>query len=77
MSEPTSVLATALEQAEMSLRSLWLRYVGLGGTATIAQVDAHIRDETSLDEHQHDVLVHALNERFFEMDLDHPLPYSR
>jgi hypothetical protein len=57
----------------MNLSSLWLRYVGLGGTASMAGFDAHIRDRATLDRHQHDVLVHPLNERFCEMDLGRPL----
>jgi hypothetical protein len=70
-----SVLAAAREQAQLSGWELWLRYFALGGTATREGLECHIMGGGVLDDHQNDVLVHALNERFAEMDLGHPLPY--
>jgi hypothetical protein len=70
-------LQVAFEQSELPLFGLWLRYVGLGGTAPIGDMHAHIRGTGSLDTVQHDMLVQALNERFMERELNHPLPYVR
>jgi hypothetical protein len=75
-------LRAAMAQAELSLPELWLRYFALGGTATAEEVGAHVdgAPQRAFDDDgdvQHDTLVHALNERFMEMDLDHPLPYLR
>ena len=71
-----SLLEAARQQAELSSCELWFRYFTLGGSASQAEVEGHIRDGGVLDDGQHDVLVHALNERFVEMDLGYPLPYS-
>ncbi len=78
-SEPDArpeLLVAALEQTGWSLEQLWIHYVGLGGTAVILDVEAHLADLNALPPGQHDVLVHALNERL--ADLDHPLrvPYA-
>ena len=69
-------------QAELTVPELWLRYFALGGTATPEEVEAHVDGQRGSpfdddDDVQHDMLVHALNERFMEMELDHPVPYLR
>ena len=70
-------LEVAFEQSELTLFGLWLRYVGLGGTAPIGDMHAHIRGTAIMDTVQHDMLVQALNERFMERELNHPVPYVR
>jgi hypothetical protein len=60
----------------LSGRDLWLRYLALGGGESPGKVMTHIAVGGILDDFQHDILVHALNERFMEMGLDHPVPYS-
>lgn len=69
----------ALVEADLSVPELWLRYIGLGGTATAPEVTAYVegRADPPLDDVQHDTLVQAVNERFMEQHLDHPLPYHR
>jgi hypothetical protein len=44
-------------------------------TATDAQLESHLGNEEVLTDDEHNMLVHALNERFSDMDLDHPIPY--
>ena len=70
-------LQLAFEQTDLTLIGLWLRYVGLGGTAPVDEVHAHLRGNRILDPSQHDMLVQALNERFMEWDMNHPVPYER
>jgi hypothetical protein len=72
-----SVLEAAREQAGLSAWQLWLRYFALGGSALASDVARHLRTGDVLSDHEHEVLVHALNERFVEMDLDHPLSYAK
>ena len=69
-------MEAAQEQASLSNWELWLRYFALGGSASPGKLQRHSRDGGVLDEGQHDVLVHALNERFAEMELGHPLAYA-
>ena len=71
-----NILQAARDQACLSKWDLWVRYFALGGSASLDAVDRHIGDGDVLDAGQHDVLVHALNERFAEMDLGRPLTYA-
>lgn len=71
-----NVLVAAYEQAELTLWELWVRYFALGGTAPLPDVHAHINGAETLGTVEHDTLVHALNERFVERDMDHPVPYA-
>ncbi len=70
-----------LEQARSSLglpiADLWFRYFALGGMRPAFEVEAILYDALTVSDHEHDVLAVALNERFFELGRDHPVPYSR
>jgi hypothetical protein len=72
-------LQAALVHSELTLAELWLRYFALGGTASAVEMTAYVQGlgDGGFDDAQHDVLVQSFNERFMEMDLDHPLPYHR
>ena len=50
--------------------------VPAGGTTTRAGLARFLRGDEQLGSGQHDVLAHALNERFVELDMDHPVPYA-
>jgi hypothetical protein len=77
MTEPPS---DALEQARIKARlshsELWLRYFALGGLATPIELEAYLYGSLRPPAHEHDVLAHAINERFVELGGDHPVPYS-
>jgi hypothetical protein len=62
MDEVVSFMKAAMVDAELTLPELWLRYFALGGTGTLSE---------------HDVVAHALNERFTELDRDSPVAYRR
>jgi hypothetical protein len=68
-----------LEQARLdaglSLDELWMRYFELGGMSTALQVDAFLYGALVPTVHDHDLLAHALNERFVELGGNHPVPY--
>lgn len=63
-------------QARLSVDELWVRYFGNGGTATMAQFQAFLGEDRWPGTLQYDIAVSALNDRFTEMDLDHPIPYA-
>ncbi len=69
-------LEVAREQAGLPIGDLWLRYFGLGGTATPNQLSAALDGDALLDRHQYNVVAVALNERFMELELDHPVVYE-
>lgn len=77
MSAPTqNVTEQARRDAGLSPSELWERYVGLGGMSTSDEVDAILRQSVLPTPHNHDLLAHALNERFTELGRNHPVRYS-
>jgi hypothetical protein len=66
----------AREMLSMSLLELWVDYVSLGGSLSPGKIQAFLLGERLIGDHDHDVLVHALNERFFDQGDDHPLAYA-
>lgn len=70
-----ALLETARQQAGLSVLELWLAYFALGGLAMLGDLEAILAGRTRVERHDHDLLALALNERFLDMDLDHPVPY--
>lgn len=66
----------ACHRADLSLVTLHLRYVALGGVATLAEMSDHMSSGAPLPGAEHDVVVHAINERFLERDDPERLPYE-
>lgn len=64
------------KDADLSRGELWLRYFELGGMSTSFQLEAFLHGALTPSDHDHDVLAHALNERFSELGGDHPVPYA-
>lgn len=62
--------------AGLSAPDLWLRYFGLGGMSTPAEVESYLRGGVAPSAHDHDVLAQALNERFAELGRNHPVQYA-
>ncbi len=73
---PMVTLDTFRESAGLTHGELWLRYFELGGMSTAFQVEAFVYGALEPSPHDHDVLAHALNERFTELGEDHPVPYA-
>jgi hypothetical protein len=69
-------LEVARDDAGLTIGEFWLRYIGLGGTATPAELAAALGGGRGLDRHQYNVAAVALNERFMDLDRDHPVPYA-
>lgn len=69
-----------LEQARvaagLSVDDLWIRYFGNGGTATAEELERFLAGAPWPGSLQFDIVVSALNDRFTEIDLDHPVPYA-
>lgn len=65
----------ARQNAGLSHGELWLRYFELGGMSTADQVEAYLYGALIPTDHDHDVIAHALNERFVELGGNYPVPY--
>jgi hypothetical protein len=77
MIQPTSaVLDRSRQDTGFSHGELWLRYFELGGMSTALQVEAFLYGALQPSPHDHDVIAHALNERFVELGGNHPVPYA-
>ena len=72
----TGPLGAARDLLGLSLPQLWLDYLGLGGSLPPAVIDAALTGRLELGDHDHDLLVQALNERFVDLAQDHPLLYA-
>jgi hypothetical protein len=72
--------AAALEAARnmlgVSLDDLWVDYLALGGNLMPFEVDACMSGSRPIDDHDHDLIVQVLNERFMDREADHPLAYA-
>lgn len=64
------------QRAGLSHGELFLRYFELGGMSNALQVEAFCYGAQVPTDHDHDVVAHALNERFTELGNNHPVPYS-
>ena len=76
MPEPVDVLEQGRREVGLSVAELWLRYFALGGMSTALEVEAVLYGALVATVHDRDVLAVALNERFSELGLDHPIPYA-
>lgn len=74
-SQPLELLDGYRREAGLSHEELWIRYFELGGMGTALQVEAYLYGALNPSGHDHDVLAHALNERFVELGGNHPVPY--
>jgi hypothetical protein len=72
---PIDALDHFRRDAALSHGELWLRYFELGGMSTGLQLEAYLYGALEPTGHDHDVIAHALNERFVEMGGNHPVPY--
>jgi hypothetical protein len=73
---PVVTLDTFRVNAGLTHSELWLRYFEMGGMSSAFQVEAFVYGALEPSPHDHDVLAHALNERFTELGGDHPVPYA-
>ncbi len=63
-------------EATLTHGELWLRYFELGGMSTALELEALLFGALQPTAHEHDIVAHALNERFVELGGTHPVPYS-
>jgi predicted DNA-binding ribbon-helix-helix protein len=71
----SDVLDIYRQDADLTHGELWFRYFELGGMSTNLQLEAYLYGALRPTAHDHDVIAHALNERFTEIGGDHPVPY--
>jgi hypothetical protein len=60
-------LLAALGATGLTLEELWLPYFALGGDVGKVEVEAYLTALMPMSASQHDMLAHAINERFDEI----------
>lgn len=70
-------LADGRQRLRMSILAVWIGYFSVGGNGSLSDVDNWIRGVHAPSLQDHDLLAQALNDRFTEAGLDHPVAYSR
>jgi hypothetical protein len=76
MTEPArDVLNEFREEAGLAHGDLWLRYFELGGMSTALELQAYLYGILIPSDHDHDIIAHAINERFVELGGNHPVAY--
>ncbi|WP_218130770.1 hypothetical protein [Lentzea albidocapillata] len=69
-------LSRAFSRAGLTPEQLWMRYFALGGAAGLMEVEAYLHGLMPLPALQRDMLAHAINERFDELNQPHRVPYT-
>jgi hypothetical protein len=75
MPEALDVLDAYRQKAGLSHGELWFRYFEIGGMSTRFELETFLYGLVAPTSHDHDVIAHALNERFTELGGDHPVAY--
>jgi hypothetical protein len=73
---PVDILDTYRQEAGLSHGELWLRYFEFGGMSTAFELEAFLYGVLAPSTYDHDLIAHALNERFVELGGNHPVAYS-
>jgi hypothetical protein len=73
--EVIDVLDAFRQEAGLSHGELWLRYFELGGMSSGFELEAFLYGSLIPTDHDHDVIAHAINERFAELGANHPVAY--
>ena len=73
---PNDRLDQGRRGAGLTHGELWLRYFTLGGMSSALQVEAFCYGALQPSDHDHNVIAHAINERFSELGGDHPVAYT-
>lgn len=72
----SEALQAARSMLGLSLQQLWLDYIRLGGSLPPADLNAFLDGGPDPGDHDHDIIVQALNEHFIDNHDDHPLSYA-
>jgi hypothetical protein len=69
-------LEGARRDVRLTQDELWMRYFALGGVAMPTEFEAYLAGALHPEPLEHDILVHALNERSMELGSAQRWPYS-
>jgi hypothetical protein len=70
------VLERARGRSGLNMRELWVRYVAIGGDGGPGEVQGYLDGAGVPSRWDYNLLVDALNERFTDLGMDHPVAYQ-
>ena len=73
---PVELLDVFHQESGLSHAELWLRYFELGGMSTGFELEAYLYGVLTPSTQDRDLIAHALNERFVELEGHHRVAYS-
>lgn len=59
----------------LSFDELWMRCLGLGGSATVEELRSYLQDDGVLSREEVNVMAQAFNEHFLDLGQGMPLAY--
>ena len=62
--------------ARLTVQDLWLRYLALGGTGDVFDLDGYLQGLVPLDTFEQDVLAQSLNEALGDLHQSYLIPLS-
>ncbi|MFN2506024.1 MAG: hypothetical protein ABR540_17680 [Acidimicrobiales bacterium] len=63
-------------QLGMSVRDVWVGYFSVGGNGSMLEVERWLSGASDIPAREHDMLAQAVNDRFTDHGLNHPVRYS-
>ena len=69
-------LGTAQQHLGITLYDVWFGYIAVGGDASLRVVRAWLAGTAEPGDRDHDLMAQALNDRFLDEGLNHPVAYS-
>jgi hypothetical protein len=74
--QPAAVLDRSRKDAGLTHNELWLRYFALGGMSSALQLEDILSGALDPTPYDHNVIAHALNERFAELGGSRSVAYT-
>lgn len=72
----STAFEAARQQAGMSVAELWVGQLAIGGMMSPSQLEAILAGTLVADDHDHDALAQALNDRLTDLGVDDRVTYS-
>jgi hypothetical protein len=77
MTNDARLLEPARARANLTLRELWLNYFSIGGNSDLLEIEAYLSGALMPTDIEYDYIAQALNDRFIELGMNHPVPYAQ
>ncbi len=70
------MLRAAQDHLQLTLYDIWFGYVGVGGNASLQQVQNWLTGVAEPGDRDHDLMAQAFNDCFVDQGMNHPVAYA-